>query len=141
MILLLLVSITDIKEFRIPNSILGAFILIRGGILIYEVSHKTVYIDNMIKTLILMIGIFVIGVLIKVISHGGIGFGDVKLLICVVAYVGYEVGVRIIYSSIFIVGVINSISLVLRVKTRKDIVPFAPAVLLGALFQIVIALP
>ena len=140
MILLLLVSITDIKEFRIPNKILGSFILIRGGILIYELSHKTVYLDNMVRAMILIVGIFLIGILIKVISLGGIGFGDIKLLICVVAYVGYKVGVRIIYSSIFIMGVIDSISLVLRVKTRKDIMPFAPAVLAGTLFQVVFAL-
>ena len=46
MILLLIVSIKDIKEYRIPNNILGSFSLIRGGILIYEYSQDTVYIHN-----------------------------------------------------------------------------------------------
>ena len=140
MILLFLVSITDIKEFRIPNKILGAFILIRGGILIYETSHKTVDLPSFIRVLGLMIFIFFIGILIKVISLDGIGLGDIKLLICVVAYVGYRMGVKIIYSSIFIIGIIGLISLVLRVKTRRDIIPFAPAVLIGTIFHVVFAL-
>ena len=132
-IMLLIVSITDIKEFRIPNTILGSFILIRGGILIYELSQKTVYKDNVLSSLVMALGIFLIGIFMKLIIGDGIGFGDIKLLIVVVFYMGATKGVYILYSSIFIMGVIDVIILALRFKTRKDAMPFAPAVLLGTI--------
>lgn len=131
--MLLIVSITDIKEFRIPNTILGSFILIRGGILVYEYLHKTVYKDNVINTLTLVIGIFMVGILMKLTIGDGIGFGDIKLLMVVALYMGSVKGVYILYSSILIMGVIDVIILALRFRTRKDAMPFAPAVLLGTI--------
>ncbi|MBE5935558.1 MAG: hypothetical protein E7262_07175 [Lachnospiraceae bacterium] len=137
-ILLLLVSITDIKEFRIPNTILGSFMLIRSGILVYEISQKTVYINNVISTLLLVISIFIVGVLMKIVIGNGIGFGDIKLLMVVTFYMGSAKSLDIIYSSILVMGVIDLIALVLRCKTRKDAMPFAPAVLLGTIFASVL---
>ncbi len=132
-IMLLIVSITDIKEFRIPNTILGSFILIRGGILIYEYSQKTVYKDNVVSTLTLVLCIFTVGVIMKLTVGDGIGFGDIKLLIVAVLYMGSSKGVYILYSSIFIMGVIDVIIIALRFRTLKDGLPFAPAVLLGTI--------
>jgi len=112
--------------------------LIRSGILVYEISQKTVYINNVISTLLLVISIFIVGVLMKIVIGNGIGFGDIKLLMVVTFYMGSVKSLDIIYSSILVMGVIDLIALVLRCKTRKDAMPFAPAVLLGTIFASVL---
>ena len=136
--MLVIVSITDIREYRIPNNILFIFGIIRSGIWLYELSKKVVVVDEIFRTSVAVLAILICGVLLKLISHGGIGMGDVKLLIYVTMYMGYHIGIDIIYISILIMGVIDAILIVLKVKSKKDVMPFAPAVLLGTLGRIMV---
>ena len=123
--ILLVISFIDFKFQIIPDS-LNIFILIFA--IIYKLLQFILYgispnILNSILGLLISGGLFL---LIAIISKGGMGGGDIKLI----GVLGFILGIKFSLLNIFlsfILGAIISIFLLLfKIKGRKDPIPFGP---------------
>ncbi len=70
--------------------------------------------------------------LIVLISRGGMGWGDVKMAALIGIVTGYLVSVALLLAVIF-GGLVAVILLLLKIKRRKEGIPFAPFLSLGAM--------
>lgn len=127
---LLAILFIDLKEMIIPDSLVL-------GILVLSVIHKTV--NYFLYSIPLdlfdsIIGLLVAGglfLIIVIVSRGGMGGGDVTLI----AALGFILGVKYILLNIFLSfvlgAIISIILLAVKIKTRKDPIPFGPFIALG----------
>ncbi len=127
---LIVITYIDLKEMIIPDSLVVS-------ILILSISYKLLdYI--LYKTPIRLIdslgGLLLAGVLflmIVIFSKGGMGGGDVTLI----GALGFLLGIKHIILTIllsFILGAIISLILIaIKIKTRKDPIPFGPFIILS----------
>lgn len=117
-IMLLIISIIDIKKMIIPD-----YILLVGFItsLIYLVFSKNIYLENIFGS---FIG-FVIFLAIAFITNA-MGGGDIKLM----ALLGFIFGVKgVLFITVFsfIIGaIISVILLILKLKEKNDFIAFGP---------------
>lgn len=123
--ILIVISFIDIKFQIIPDS-LNIILLILS--IMYKTLQHTLYgispnIINSSLGLIISGGIFL---LIAILSKGGMGGGDIKLI----GVLGFILGIKFSLLNIFlsfILGAIISIFLLLfKIKGRKDPIPFGP---------------
>ena len=135
------ISYVDIKERTIPNPCILALFIIRSVLLVCEVMGNIEFWSDAL--LYPLIGMLISGGIIgfaMLISHGGIGMGDLKLFLVV----GYYVGSRQIFAVMFYTFLISAIAgLVLLVTGKakpKDTMPMAPFVCAGILLEYVFLL-
>lgn len=133
--ILLVISFIDFKFQIIPDSF-NIFILVFA--IIYKILQLILYgispnIINSILGLIISGGLFL---LIAILSKGGMGGGDIKLI----GVLGFILGIKFSLLNIFlsfILGAIISIFLLLfKIKGRKDPIPFGPFICIA--FMIVV---
>ena len=78
LLFLIVIAIKDIREYRIPNRILLLACYIRVIIFIIELFTRKIDF-NILYTKCIAVGIILFsGIIINIITHNGIGFGDVK---------------------------------------------------------------
>lgn len=132
---LLIISFIDL-HFQIIPDFLNILILILA--IIYKILQFTLYgissnLFNSILALIISGGIFLI---IVILSKGGMGGGDVKLI----GVLGFILGIKMVLLNIFlsfILGAIISIFLLLfKIKERKDSIPFGPFICLAFIITV-----
>ncbi len=133
--LLIIITVIDLQQMIIPD-ILTILILVTSiiyKILLFLLYNNSLDLLNSIGGLVLSGLLFI---LIIILSKGGMGGGDVTLI----ASLGFILGIRKIFLTIFlsfILGATISIFLlVMKIKGRKDPVPFGPFIVLG--FSIVV---
>ncbi len=129
--ILIIIAIKDIKEYRIPNKLLLIAISIRCILFFVEIIQQKVNIGFVIEKVIIAMVVFVIGTGVNLITRNSIGLGDVKLFATVALYMHNSKICDVIVCSIFVMGIISAIMLITRKKGRKDVVPFAPAILIA----------
>ncbi len=71
--------------------------------------------------------------IVAVITRGGLGMGDVKLQAMVGAFLGLREMLISLTIGVILGGIIGFILLALRLKGRKDMVPYGPFLITGAL--------
>lgn len=129
--LLLVIAFIDYDTQEIPDGLIIAGLL-TGIIFIALNGFKSNYI-NSILGLLLGGGLFL---LIAAVSGGAMGGGDIKLM----GVLGLWFGCKLILSVsmiAFIIGAVVSILLiVLKIKNRKDYIPFGPFIVISALINI-----
>lgn len=135
LIFLVEIAIKDIKEYRIPNNVLLIASGVRCVIYMVELAINKIQLEALLLKTICIICIIVAGVIVNILTHNGIGFGDIKLLAMITLYVNINDIVDIILNSIFVMGVITILLLVIRKKDRKDMIPFAPAILVAVIVK------
>ena len=74
------------------------------------------------------------GLLLK----GSIGFGDIKLFIVMGLLLGLEGIWSAIFISLIVSFIISVYLLATKKKSRKDAIPFAPALMIGTYISIII---
>lgn len=82
---------------------------------------------------LLIVVFFVVGVLLV---RGGIGMGDIKLMLVMALFQGFYGVVSSLFCSLFVAFIYAIVVLLLRKKTKKDSVAFAPAILLGTMLSV-----
>ena len=128
--ILIVISFIDLHHQIIPDS-LNILILIIA--IIYKTLQFTLYgvSLNLIKSLLGLIIPSIVFLLIIIISKGGMGGGDMKLI----GVLGFILGLKKIALTMFlsfIFGAIISIFLLLfKIKGRKDPIPFGPFISLA----------
>ena len=128
-----ILSITDLKERRIPNRIIVGLLAIRFIFLLYELiknydfTWEIIYGTAMgaaVGFLVMMAG--------RMVSRKSVGMGDVKLFMIMGAYTGNnEIFIVMFYT--FVLSAITGVILLAARKIHiKDSVPMAPFAFLGA---------
>ena len=128
---LLIVSFIDLQHKIIPDVITlpGIVAGIVASLLITPVG-----LVSSILGVVLGGGLFF---LIAVISRGGMGGGDIKLVAMIGAFLGWQAVLITIFLGAFTGAMAGLILMLLGKKGRKDMVPFGPFLALGALLAMV----
>jgi len=134
--LLLIVFFVDLDHYIIPNRITYPGTIV--GLLFAAVSdgrldwrHAAV---AAVTALALGGGFVLVNVLSAwIIGQEGMGMGDAKLAAMIGAFLGWPIGAVAILMGVFIGGAFGLGLLALRLKGRREQIPFGPAMAAGAL--------
>ncbi len=138
---LILLAYIDFRKKIIPNKILLAMLVLRLILIGIEAL-----LNNDITYSILIssfLGLIVGGgafLLVALILKNSIGMGDIKL----VAIIGFYVGIENLFSCVLcslLISLICGVALILAKKINgKDMIPFAPFLMLGTFITLVFSL-
>jgi leader peptidase (prepilin peptidase) / N-methyltransferase len=124
---LLTVALIDYDHKIIPNTITLPGIVIGLGLSLWALP---------ITPLASLLGLLVGGTLfylIAVISKGGMGGGDIKLIAMIGAFLGWQGALFTIFSGALLGSLVGVTLMLLGKKGRKDKVPFGPFLSCGAI--------
>lgn len=136
-LLLIPVAYVDYKKQIIPNKLqlfgVGIFAMFTlVDVLVFKFPIKEVLLESA-KGMLLGGGVLLCCMLL---SRGGMGMGDVKLLSVLGLILGWVAAFNIIFWSVFCIAVYGIVMLCTKKASRKTMVPMAPFVLLGMLITI-----
>lgn len=131
------VAYTDVKSYRIPNVFIIYGLICRAVILVFELIFIGIEIwPFLLSELIASVALVVAALLCMFIIKNSIGFGDIKLFFVM----GLMQGLDGIWGSVFLALIISfviaCVLLISKKKSRKDLIPFGPALVLGAFVSI-----
>lgn len=132
--LLLLIAFVDYKVQLIPNEFLAVGLVIRIVILGVEVLVD--FAKALISIKLEMIGcvmMLLMCALLRVISRKGVGMGDIKLLAIFPLFLGIPGCFEAAFYAMIVIFIQACICLLTHKKDKKDVLPFAPAILIGVL--------
>lgn len=131
------IAYTDITSYRIPNVFIIYGLICRGIILIWEffVLGLSIWII-LLPELIASVALVVAALLCAFIIKNSIGFGDIKLFVVMGLMQGLDGIWGSIFASLIISFIISAILLISKKKTRKDTIPFGPALVAGTFISI-----
>lgn len=131
------VAYIDFKTLRIPNLFVVYGLVCRVVILIFEFFLDNPYIwPSFISEVIAAVALLVAAGVCALVVPDGIGFGDMKLFVVM----GLMLGLDGIWGAIFLALIVSFFIavyvLVTKKKTRKDAIPFGPALVIGTYLSI-----
>ena len=135
MSILTIIFFIDIDHQIIPNTLV---LLILIWDIIYKFINFLIYNLplNLINHLLGLIVGFILFLLIFILSKGGMGGGDVKLM----GVFGFTLGIPRIFLNIFLSfvlgGIISIFLLAFKIKKRKDPIAFGPFLIIGFLVSL-----
>jgi leader peptidase (prepilin peptidase)/N-methyltransferase len=130
---MLAVFITDIEQYQIPDFITYPAILI--GLILGYMENR--FLDAIYGLLIGGLVYLIIGFVGRLIyKKEAMGMGDVKLGAAIGAYWGLKIAILTCYMSFLVGGVFALYLLLVRKKSRKDYLPFGPAIIIALLIAI-----
>jgi leader peptidase (prepilin peptidase)/N-methyltransferase len=132
---LVVVTVTDLRLFLIPNrivypSLLAALVLLGGAALI---GHHGQSLEH---AAIGGLGAWIALLVMHLINPKGMAFGDVRLAAVIGAYegwLGYNHVVLALFLGFVAAAVVGVVLIVTKVRSAKDPVPFGPFLAIGAL--------
>lgn len=131
------IAYIDYKTYRIPN----AFIVLGLGyrVIIFALelilSSQTVW-PTVLGELIAAGALLLASVLCSLISKNAIGFGDMKLFILMGLMLGMDGIWGSVFLSLIVSFFISAYVLITKKKTRKDTIPFGPAIVIGTYLSV-----
>ena len=131
------IAYIDFKTYRIPNKFVIFGIICRVVIFALEflLQNPTIW-TSLISEAIAAGALLLASVLCALIVKNGIGFGDMKLFIVIGLFLGTESVWGVVFVAFIAMFLIASVLLITKKKTRKDAIPFGPALVLGAYLSI-----
>jgi leader peptidase (prepilin peptidase)/N-methyltransferase len=127
----IVVSLIDLKIQIIPNTISLPGIVL--GLAASLVPASPVHFLNALIGALLGGGIFY---LVAVVSKGGMGGGDIKLIAMFGAFLGWQKCLLTIFAGVLLGSVVGIVLILLKRKGRKDPIPFGPFLCIGALVSL-----
>ncbi len=130
----------DYKFTRIPNIYVIALLAGRALILVPELIFTY---DGVWKRLIssalggLLCLLFLL--VVSKVSHGGIGFGDVKLFAGLGFLCGFYAAMYTLVFSCFLCAIVSVVFLISKKKKMKDSMPMGPFILFGYVVTLLLA--
>lgn len=126
-------------EHRIPNFLSGtlalsALALLTAGFLTGQTGAFG-YLQSSLFAVVVTAACLVVG---TVLSHQGIGIGDIKLIVAVGLMGGVVVVGGTIFFAMFPCALVSAGLLITKKKTMKEAVPFGPFLLLGYILTVCI---
>ena len=135
--ILFVVANVDYKKYIIPNQVILFGLIVRLGFYVAEFFEDTEYFWDILKTdllaLVVVIIFFIVGVLIV---KNGLGMGDIKLMIVMCLYQGFNGVISSLFFSLCVAFVWSIGLLICKKKTKKDSIAFAPSILCGTIISV-----
>lgn len=125
---LLVIFFTDLEHQIIPNAITYPGIL--AGIALSAASGEAV------PAIVAAAAAGLVFLLLGIVSRGGMGGGDTKLAAMIGAFLGSPDVIVALFLAIAIGGGGGLLLLALRLRSRKDQIPFGPAMAAGAMIAV-----
>lgn len=134
------VGYIDLKSYRIPNSLILLGLCYWGILLGCDglFASKTL-VERLISEGVAAAALLLAAGLCALFLKGSIGFGDMKLLTVMGLFLALEGIWSAIFVSLVISFIIAVVLLVTKRKTRKDAIPFGPALVLGTYLSVCLA--
>jgi prepilin signal peptidase PulO-like enzyme (type II secretory pathway) len=130
--LLLGALIIDRETRRIPNALIIGMIGLRVVFLLPEYFlYRDDFITLLLASVLGLVGCFIIMLILSLITKGGIGMGDVKLISAVGCLSGIAASFYTLVYGMFACMICALVLLALGKKKMKDHVPFGPFVYFG----------
>lgn len=131
-LILSVVFVTDLAYHIIPNLMPLTIICVRACVLIGQLLLHTQYAGrNFRNSIVAMLLITAVLLIVCRITHGGMGFGDVKLI----SAIGFMGGMwNAVYTSLFsffACMIASTFLLLMKKKTMKDTIPLGPFIWIG----------
>lgn len=121
----------DLKHHRLPN------VLTMPGIgLGLAFSAGLGYMKSALAGVIVGGGVLFI---VALATRGGIGMGDAKLQAMVGAFLGLRLMLISLTIGVILGGIVGLFLLALQIKDRKDMVPYGPFLITGAILTLLVA--
>lgn len=146
--LFFILMVIDLEHGLILNKVVYPSVAVALVISIFLPPSKVVYPDGAVALLLSSLpelgivqaaiggGIgFFLFLLIVIISRGGMGWGDVKMAALIGIVTGYLVFVAL-FLAVILGGLVAVVLLMFKLKKRKEGIPFAPYLSLGAMITL-----
>ena len=131
------IAYIDFKTLRIPNLYIVYGLICRVVILVFEVflGHQYVW-RLLLSEVIAAVALLLAAGLCALVVKNGIGFGDMKLFVVMGLMLGLDGVWGAIFLALIVSFLIAAFMLITKKKTRKDAIPFGPALVLGTYLSI-----
>ncbi|HWR43651.1 prepilin peptidase [Sporomusa sp.] len=123
---LIVITFIDYDHQLILDKVLIWFFVAGVGINLY-IGYPTI--SDMLTASLTGGGLLLI---IAVITRGGMGGGDIKFVAALGLWLGLKLTLLTLFLSFIIGGIGGALLLLLKLKSRKDFIPFGPFIALGA---------
>lgn len=130
MMILIIVSFIDYDYTMIPDVTI-IFGLIVGSLFLF--SDAKLSFINVLIGMAVGGGIFLV---IAVVTNGAVGGGDIKLMAMLGLFLGWKMILFVTLASFIVGGIVSVMLLIFKIKSRKDIIPFAPFIGTGVYIAI-----
>ncbi len=127
-------SISAYQDYRKRK--INVYFLLTGGIIGLLVHLYSMEFD--IIEILFGMGIGIMILLYGFLLGGGVGFADGMILIVSGIFLGFEKNLEVFVAGLFLVGITSLFLSVIKKKGRTYRIPFAPFLLVGYLFVMVI---
>lgn len=129
----------DYKFLKIPNEIIRYALVLRCiELLPQALIFKSKLFRLILDELLIVIIIFVLCIIGNLIIKNSIGMGDIKLLMVMGAFFGTSSFLSSIFFTLFVAFILAVILLLTGKKSKKDVLPFAPSILIGTVLAAIL---
>lgn len=128
--LLIVITFIDMEHKIIPNKIILIGLIVGAAFRLITINYG---IWDYIVGFLVGGGVLF---LISLLSGGGMGGGDIKLMAMIGLYVGWKLTISTLFLAV-VLGAVGGIVLILfKIKTRKDYIPFGPYISIACIISI-----
>ena len=136
-VLLWPIGYIDFKTYRIPNTyVLFGLLLRLIGFIVELFCKKPDVWRGLLVDFIVALIVLVVAFLCTIFVKDGIGFGDMKLMAVLCLLLGVEGAWSAIFVSLLVSFFASLVLLLRKKKSRKDAIPFGPAIMVGTYLSI-----
>lgn len=131
------IAYIDFKSYRIPNSFIILGLAFRTAIFPFELIFQSELVwwsllSEIVASLALLLAAFLCSLCMK----GSIGFGDMKLFVVMGLLLSLDGIWSAIFLSLIVSFFISVYLLITKKKSRKDAIPFGPAIVIGTFLSV-----
>lgn len=130
------VAYIDFKTYRIPNTFILFGLGCRAVLLPFELLFHDQFFTVLLSEVVAAGALLLACILCALCLKGSIGFGDMKLFIVMGLLLGLDAIWSAVFTSLVISFVISAFLLITRKLTRKDAIPFGPAIVIGTYISV-----
>ncbi|WP_280769781.1 prepilin peptidase [Salipaludibacillus daqingensis] len=127
--LLVIITVSDLETMLIPDKILLFFLVLL--VILRFIEPLTPWWDSLVGA-----GFgFILFLALAIVSKGGMGGGDIKLMGVIGFVLGFQGTILTIFLSSFIGAVFGIAAVVMKKAKRKNPIPFGPFLAIGAILS------
>ena len=131
------IALIDLKSYRIPNAFIIYGLVCRAVLLLLELLFGEIGVwQTLLTEVVAAAALLIAALLCSLLIKNSIGFGDIKLFVIMGMLLGTDAIWGAIFLSLLVSFVIAAVALITKRKTRKDVIPFGPALVIGTFLSV-----
>ncbi len=133
------IAYIDLKSYRIPNAFVVFGLICRVVIFAFELVFNSEYVFTvLLMEAIAVAALLLTSLLCALCIKNSIGFGDIKLFVVMGLMLGLDGIWGAIFLSLIVSFIICIVLLITKKKSRKDAIPFGPALVIGTYLSVIL---